>query len=419
MKAALAKLVHNLVEVLERPEPHPGYAISRTSRHLPTVYVPRFAPPAAPSGAGTGAPSGVPSAGSMPPARLDRGIGVQDPRVLPLTPRIAATSVNMRCTHCSDRIYAVRRYRIDGRLPILVLRYNYPLDEKSPAHPDRSAKGLFATPDEDDLFSRMIQAAGLQIEDLHFQEFPACHFDPRGLPEDWNARTRACLEHVQTTVRERSIRHVLVTGAAAVLLFGEDAAALAEKGESIPMQVIEPSVPCLVVRSPAALLAMEKQRMTIEKGLERFPEERQLYETLKVQPGAFKQWADDSLAAILSGSAWPSPSGAPAGAQAGTASASPSATGETPPTGRGESVRVVAGVRLKSAASVQAPQGRTAARKSPGEAEAERFRAAGREGAGLLFRLHRLRENEAKVKRQILSALRAVKAAAGEGGTSV
>lgn len=82
-------------------------------------------------------------------------------------------------------------------------------------------------------------------------------------------------------------------------------------------------------------------------------------------------------------------------------------------------MKVVAGIRLKSAASVQAPQGKTPARRSPGEAEAERFRVAGREGAGLLFRLHRLRENEAKVKRQILAALRAVKAGAGEGGTSV
>lgn len=404
MKTALATIVQNLIGVLERHDGNDRFAIRRTGRHLPLLYIPRFpssdgGESAHPGARGTERLRPVEPIGPAAPVRAS-GTGSA-------IPRPTATTVNMRCTSCPDRIYAVRRYRIDGRLPILLLRYNYPLDEKAPAHPDRSAKGLFATPEEDDLFLRMIQAAGLDVGDLHVQEFPACHFDQRSLPEDWNARTRACLEHVSATVRERSIQQILVTGAAAVLLFGDEAQGLAEKGQSFPLEVMDPPVSCLVIRSPAALLAMERRRLSIEKSLERFPEERKVYETMKAQPAVFKRHADEALMNLSSED------------QPGSAKGMPRSADDPNALPGDEGIKVVAGIRLKSASSVPSPQSKVTAKRAADEIEFERFRSAGKEGEGLLFRLQRLRENEAKVKRQILDALRSVKAAASEGRPSV
>lgn len=278
---------------------------------------------------------------------------------------------NMGCQLCPDRIYAVRRYLICGNLPVLVLRYNYPIDERSKALPDRSDRSRFPTSEEEELFSRMLGAVDLTLEDPYYQEFPACHFDPRSLPGEWNRRTENCLKHLRETVGRENIRFLLVTGAAAVLLFGDRAKALAESSKIVDFPVTESlRLPCLVVRSPAALIAMERQRLKAEQSLNRFSDQAKLYQLLKSKPAEYRSRMEEKLKAL--------------------------------PGQAADAERVIANVRLKSAASIKV--------KGKGDANEERFRAAGREGDALLWKLLVLRESELRVKKQIVESLKIMKA---------
>lgn len=168
---------------------------------------------------------------------------------------------NMRCTLCADRMYPVRRFTRSGRQPALVLYFAGSFG-KGPPKRDRSRELIFGTPEEDDLFARMLRAAGLAPEDLHYQEFPACHFNPvRSTPADWEERGRNCLAHVQDTVEREGVRLLLVTGPAAVALFGETRAReLSTRSELAPLALGDAQMPALVLRSPGALLAMERKR---------------------------------------------------------------------------------------------------------------------------------------------------------------
>ncbi|MCB1170314.1 MAG: hypothetical protein KDK25_08270, partial [Leptospiraceae bacterium] len=96
---------------------------------------------------------------------------------------------------------------------------------------------------------------------LHFQQLPACHFVAEtSTPEDWNERTTNCLTHLEDTIQREGIKLALITGPAAVLLFGEDGARkFSESGEVIQMPVLSAHVAAVVVRSPAALLSLESR----------------------------------------------------------------------------------------------------------------------------------------------------------------
>lgn len=168
---------------------------------------------------------------------------------------------NMRCTLCADRMYPVRRFTRSGRRPALVLYFAGSFG-KGPPKRDRSRELIFGAPEEDELFSRMLRAAGLQPEDLHYQEYPACHFNPvRSTPSDWEERGRNCLAHVQDTVEREGVRLLLVTGPAAVALFGEARAReLSTNSELARVALGGAELPALVLRSPGALLAMERKR---------------------------------------------------------------------------------------------------------------------------------------------------------------
>lgn len=169
--------------------------------------------------------------------------------------------VNARCTLCSDRLYPVRRYRRTGRKPILLLYYNGAFGGGK-QKPDRSDKQIFATAAEDDLFARMLSAAGLAVDDLYYQEYTACHFnDSRSLPEEWNERAGHCLGHVADTIKEFDIRILLLTGPAAIFLLSEEKARQhAQSGEALRLPLADREIPALVLRSPAALLALEQRR---------------------------------------------------------------------------------------------------------------------------------------------------------------
>ena len=157
-------------------------------------------------------------------------------------------------------MYPVRKYRRTGKKPILLLYYNGAFGTRQ--RPDRSDKLHFATKEEDDLFGRMLTAAGLSMDEIYFQEYPACHFnDSRSLPEEWNDRAGHCLGHVNDTIKEFDIRAVLLTGPAAIFLLSEEKAREhALSGEPLPLPLADRELPALVLRSPAALLALEAKR---------------------------------------------------------------------------------------------------------------------------------------------------------------
>ncbi|MBW7859049.1 MAG: hypothetical protein H3C43_12330 [Leptonema sp. (in: Bacteria)] len=205
-------------------------------------------------------------------------------------------TVNSECRLCPDRIYPVRRYLVEGSKPVLVLHHNYPLDEKSVPLPDRSDKQYFSTVEEDQLFDRMLKSVQINSNDLYYQEFVACHFDQRSLAEDWNRRTNNCLVHLRNTVEKHQIRFLLVTGASALLLFGEQAKRMADKSDIIDFQLTEKiSISAMVIRSPASILFMERQRLKLEKSLQRFPDHDKSYQSFKTKPKDFRSYLEKAL----------------------------------------------------------------------------------------------------------------------------
>ena len=172
---------------------------------------------------------------------------------------------NFRCSLCADRMYPVRRYNRPGRRPILVL-YHSGSYGRGPARLDRSRDHIFGSPEEDDLFARMLGAVGLSLEDLHYQEYPACHFNAvRSTGDDWRDRGDHCLGHVHETVARSEIQLMILTGPAAVILLGEERALeLSIDCGKAWIPVGDREVPALVMRSPAALIALENKRKKLK-----------------------------------------------------------------------------------------------------------------------------------------------------------
>jgi hypothetical protein len=173
---------------------------------------------------------------------------------------------NYLCSLCENRMYPVRKYRKNGKLPILVLHYNGQ-PGSSVVRPDRSDRHIFGSEEEDDLFFRMCRAAGFEPDDFFFQEFPACHFGSQsGSESEWNLRMKNCLMHVKNTIEANRIRLLIFMGPSALLFFGK-AEALRK---STSMEISEANIdglpiPSLVLRSPAALLSMEKRRAVADE----------------------------------------------------------------------------------------------------------------------------------------------------------
>ncbi|MDH5657296.1 MAG: hypothetical protein OEZ34_15395 [Spirochaetia bacterium] len=174
-------------------------------------------------------------------------------------PRISE-NVNYLCTDCHGKMYPVKNYLRPGKKPILVLHYNGSTGSK--LKPDRSDKYIFGNPEEDDLFERMCRASGLETSDFYFQEFPACHFTTSN-PQDpeWKKRISNCLKHAASTIKKYNIKILIFSGISAQMYLGHDHAQMHFKN----MDLFDPEIPgiavtALVLRSPAALLAMEQKR---------------------------------------------------------------------------------------------------------------------------------------------------------------
>lgn len=176
---------------------------------------------------------------------------------------------NVRCNLCEDRVFPVRKYKNTGRLPVLVVFYNGALEGQE-MNRDRSAKHLFGSEQEDDLFFRMVEASGFSPQDFSFQQYPACFFNPaESFPEDWNRRCSNCMNLLQNTIQEQKIQYLIAVGVAAVFLFGEqNARDWSESGELIDLSPQGLPVQAVAMRSPLALLTLESRRKQMKGTME-------------------------------------------------------------------------------------------------------------------------------------------------------
>lgn len=235
-------------------DPHALIAAFAAEPHPDSVQL-VYHPPARAVQPGVGIPgrSNVPGASGVPAAG----------------PAAGELAANFRCALCPDRMYPVRKFNREGRRPILVL-YHSGSYGRGPARLDRSRETIFGSPEEDDLFRRMLGAVDLQLEELHYQEYPACHFNAvRSTAGDWKDRGDHCLSHVQDTIARSGIELLILTGPAAVILLGEERARAlsADCGRAmIASAAGDREIPALVMRSPAALIALESKRKRLKAG---------------------------------------------------------------------------------------------------------------------------------------------------------
>ncbi len=176
---------------------------------------------------------------------------------------------NMKCSLCSDKMYALRRYRkapADGAR-ILVITYAGRIDSGE-GFRDRTDEWFFNSEEEEELFSRMVRAAGMDPESgIVYQQYPGCVFNAeRSSPEDWNRRNTNCLELIAETIKEYKIKVILATGSAAVFLTGEEIAKKhSVSGKPLDFAAEDGILPLYIIRSPAAILAYEKKRNLLKK----------------------------------------------------------------------------------------------------------------------------------------------------------
>jgi len=195
--------------------------------------------------------------------------------------------VNYNCTFCSGRMYAVKKYFRKGNKPLLVIYHNGPFGATKLSR-DTSDRFIFGSPECDDIFFRLVQKLGLQNDDPYYQEFLACHFSSdRSLPEEWNDRTRNCLHHLEDTIRKHSIKLIIAAGSPGVFLAGEE---LFKKQTTTPgilpfTTTYGQEVPLLLMRSPSALIAIEKKRKKFEQSSDRTRYEEVKAEEVQIKKG--------------------------------------------------------------------------------------------------------------------------------------
>ncbi len=185
----------------------------------------------------------------------------------------AKLPVNFTCSFCKPRLYPVRRYFRIGTKPLLCLYYNAPFGTAAPLLPDRSQSFLFGKKETDEIFERMLKALAVEKDTLYYQEYPACHFDhSRSSEADWQHRAQACLPYLLRTLEVCGIQKALLCGNAATALLGQERASRAAKEASVfPYHFKDQAgsfakqIACVVIRSPAALLALEEQRIKAQR----------------------------------------------------------------------------------------------------------------------------------------------------------
>jgi hypothetical protein len=102
------------------------------------------------------------------------------------------------------------------------------------------------------------------MEDLFFQEFPACMFLPdRSNDSDWKERLKNCEIHIVDTIQKYNIKAIIIMGGAAVLYYGQNKAK-EYNGLIREIEFQDIKLPCLVLRSPEGILQLENKRKSLE-----------------------------------------------------------------------------------------------------------------------------------------------------------
>ncbi|MCB1140707.1 MAG: hypothetical protein H7A24_07870 [Leptospiraceae bacterium] len=192
---------------------------------------------------------------------------VTETKTIEKKPRILTPgSRNITCRLCPDRSTGIRNFLSIGKLPYLVLHYTGEFRPSQPSFSKTRKDQIFRSFDSEDLFSRMVEKVfSLNWKDFFYQEFPGCNFNPdRSTLENWDKRMNSCLSQVKQTIEENEIRAVLITGGAAVLHYGrEKAHSLTGVIQDLDLGGMQ--IPSMVIRSPDAVLSLEKKRKSLEK----------------------------------------------------------------------------------------------------------------------------------------------------------
>lgn len=206
-------------------------------------------------------------------------------------------SENQACTLCKNKLYAVRNYfkkPVENPKNILIISYNGSLDEKK-IPKDMSHQYYFGSLEEDQLFNKMLENVNLNLKNLYFMEFIACHFSPNSTKEEWEERVKNCFYYLNKNIQENKIEKLLIVGNTALLLFQEEAQSLAKQSSIINFKLENLEIPSLIIRSPFAILTIEKIRKEFETKLEKYKEEYKLFLERKKELAILKEEIKNSI----------------------------------------------------------------------------------------------------------------------------
>ncbi len=182
---------------------------------------------------------------------------------------------NQNCLLCKNKLFAVQKYfkkPEEDPKKIMVLHYNGSLDPNKISK-DVSAKYFFSSQEEDDLFNKMLSKVNLNLKHLYFMEFVACYFPSNSTQEDWIERVKNCFVFLKKNIYENTIEKLIITGNSALLFFGEEAKYYANQSSILDLAIEDKKISALVIRSPLAILTLEKKRKEYEEKLKKFKEE--------------------------------------------------------------------------------------------------------------------------------------------------
>lgn len=167
--------------------------------------------------------------------------------------------INFSCSLCENKQSGIRNFISRGRIPILVLHYSGAVLPKDKPFIKMNPKQIFKDALTEKIWSSLIQSAyEFTYEELYYQEFPACNFQPtKSNPESWKQRTESCKLHIKETISLHSIQGIIILGSSAKVLYGDGVKEKLGKWEE--WQFEDLSIPTMVFRSPEALVALESK----------------------------------------------------------------------------------------------------------------------------------------------------------------
>ncbi|MCB1192851.1 MAG: hypothetical protein H7A23_26790 [Leptospiraceae bacterium] len=180
-------------------------------------------------------------------------------------PSVFSIEKNFVCKLCKNKLSGIRSFIKKGNKPVLVLHYSGEYRKGRKAISKTSSELIFRTEEENDVFNRMIQKVfGFSFREFFYQEYPACNFNPNETDTNWEERMINCEEYVKETITKENIQAILMVGASAVLKYGKERAHELI-GKTTDFEVENSKIPMIVLRSPEAVLSLEKKSKTFEK----------------------------------------------------------------------------------------------------------------------------------------------------------